>query len=127
MNIIISGRHFTVTNEMKQNIENRLNEILMNKSLKITTVRVVLALEKTRYNAEIIVNLKHHDIEAVTEAYDLHDAIDEVISKIEIQVRRFLDKVQNHQHEKLAAVAASGEFVDDDDDDDNDYDYDVME
>ncbi|MCF6176115.1 MAG: ribosome-associated translation inhibitor RaiA [Victivallaceae bacterium] len=116
MNIIISGRHFTVTNEMKQDIENRLIEILDNKSLKISTARVVLTMEKNRYNAEIIVNLKHHDIEAVTEEYDLYEAVDEVIDKIEIQVRRFLDKAQNHHRAKLATVAASGDVDDDDDD-----------
>jgi ribosome hibernation promoting factor len=116
MNIIISGRHFTVTNEMKQDIENRLIEILDNKSLKISTARVVLTREKNRYNAEIIVNLKHHDIEAVTEEYDLHDAVDEVIDKIGIQIRRFLDKAQNHHRAKLATVAASGDVDDDDDD-----------
>ena len=115
MNIIISGRHFTVTNEMKQDIENRLIEILDNKSLKISTARVVLTMEKNRYNAEIIVNLKHHDIEAITEEYDLHDAVDEVIDKIGIQIRRFLDKAQNHHRAKLATVAASGDVDDDDD------------
>jgi ribosome hibernation promoting factor len=115
MNIIISGRHFTVSSEMKQDIENRLNEILNNKSLKVSTSRVVLTKEKNRFNAEIIVNLKHHDIEAIVEEYDLYEAVDEVIDKIETQVRRFLDKAQNHHHENLASIAASGDVDVDDD------------
>ena len=107
MNIIISGRHFTVSNELKQDIENRLTDILTNKSLKISTVRVILTMEKKRYSAEIIVNLKHHDIESNTEDYNLHDAVDAAINKVETQVRRYLDKVQTHQHEKLANIASA--------------------
>jgi putative sigma-54 modulation protein len=122
MNIIISGRHFTVSTEMKQDIENRLLEILNNKSLKISTVRVVLTLEKNRFNAEIIVNLKNHDIETIVEKHDLEDALGEALDKIDVQVRRYLDKAQNHHHDNLATIAASGNVAtSDDDDDDDDY------
>jgi len=114
MNIIISGRHFTVSNDIKQDIENRLLEILNNKSLKISTTRVVLTLEKNRYSAEIIVNLKHHDIETIIEKYDLDEAIDEAIDKIEVQVRRYLDKAQHHHHEKLVVIADNNDDTDDD-------------
>lgn len=124
MNIIISGRHFTVSNDIKQDIENRLIEILDNKSLKISTARVVLTLEKNRYSAEIIVNLKHHDIETIIEKYELDEAIDEAITKIEVQVRRYLDKVQHHHHENLASIAekTNNSSSDDDDDDDEEMD-----
>ena len=118
MNIIISGRHFTVSTEMKQDIENRLIEILNNKSLKISTVRVVLTLEKNRFNAEIIVNLKHHDIETIVEKHDLEDALGEALDKIDVQIRRYLDKAQNHHHDNLATIAASGNVEVSDDDDD---------
>ena len=49
----------------------------------------------------------------------LIEVFDILIGKIETQVRRFLDKAQNHHHENLASIAASGDVeVDDDEDED---------
>lgn len=105
MQIIISGRHLSVTSEMKQHLEDKLTEILDKKNLKVSTVRAVLTIEKTRHKAEIIVNMKHNDITAVAETYDMYESIDNAVSKIDIQVRRYIDKVQDHHHEKPEIVA----------------------
>ncbi|MFA7231758.1 MAG: ribosome-associated translation inhibitor RaiA [Victivallaceae bacterium] len=109
MQIIISGRHFTVADEMKKHIIDKLSDILDSKSLKVSTVRVVLELEKTRNKVEIVVNLKHNDIETIVEGYDMQEAVDAAINKIDVQVRRFLDKVQDHHGKKKIELAADGD------------------
>ena len=96
MQIIISGRHFDVTPEMKTRIENDVTAIFAGKPLKVTSVRVILELEKTRYKVEFIAALKGHDIEATAETYDIHEAIDSALHKFEVQVSRYLDKKQDH-------------------------------
>jgi putative sigma-54 modulation protein len=96
MQIIISGRHFDVTEPIKQHISDRLESILDVKNLKITTARVILEIEKNRCKAEVIVNLKNHDIEAAAETYDMYEAMDTVCDKIEVQIKRLIDKVQDH-------------------------------
>ncbi|MCP3965576.1 MAG: ribosome-associated translation inhibitor RaiA [Lentisphaerae bacterium] len=101
MQIIISGRHFNVTDEMKAQINERLTAILEHKSLKITTVRVILAQEGSRFLAEVIVNIKSHDIEAKAESYDMNESVETIIDKIEIQVRKYLDKMQDHHREHV--------------------------
>jgi putative sigma-54 modulation protein len=94
--IIISGRHVSVTDAMKQHVEDKLKPVVDVPNLKITSVRVVLDVEKNRCKAEIIVNMKNHDLEAVTETLDMYQAIDQSIEKIDSQIRKLLDKVQDH-------------------------------
>lgn len=96
MQITISGRHFDVTPEMKTQIENDVRAIFDKKSLKVSSVQVVLELEKTRFKVEFIAAMKNHDIEAVAETYDINEAIDTALKKLEVQVARYLDKKQDH-------------------------------
>lgn len=97
MQVIIAGRHFTVSDALKEDINARLEAILSNIRLKISTVRVILDVEHTnRCTAEIIVSLKSSIIEADVTARDMYEAIDTVMDKIEIQVRKHLDKKQQH-------------------------------
>ncbi|MDD5728641.1 MAG: ribosome-associated translation inhibitor RaiA [Victivallales bacterium] len=97
MQIIIAGRHFTVTESLKADINGRLEGILGNIRLKITTVRVILEIEKmNRCNAEVVVNLKNSVIEANVSTRDMYEAIDTVMDKIAVQVRKYLDKKQQH-------------------------------
>ncbi|MHB9139836.1 MAG: ribosome hibernation-promoting factor, HPF/YfiA family [Victivallaceae bacterium] len=98
--IIISGRHVSVTDAMKQHVEDKLKPVVDVPNLKITSVRVVLDVEKNRCKAEIIVNMKNHDLEAVTETLDMYQAIDQSVEKIDGQIRKLLDKVQDHHRGK---------------------------
>ena len=48
MQVIISGRHFEVASDMKAQIENDVRAVFEGKPLKVTSVRVVLELEKNQ-------------------------------------------------------------------------------
>jgi ribosomal subunit interface protein len=116
MQIIISGRHFDVTSEMKTRIENDVIAVFADKPLKVTSVRVILELEKTRYKVEFIAAIKGHDIEAAAETYDMYEAIDSALHKFEVQVARYLDKKQDHHrgidiNDFLAEEAEEGEVL----------------
>ena len=100
MQVIIAGRHFSVTESLKQDINERLEAMLSNIRLKITTVRVVLEIEKVnRCNAEVIINLKNSVIEADVSSRDMYESIDLVMDKIDVQIRKYLDKKQSHHGE----------------------------
>jgi ribosomal subunit interface protein len=89
MQIIIAGRHFTVTDALKTDINERLEAVLSNIRLKISTVRVVLDIEHTnRCTAEVIINLKNSVIEADVTTRDMYEAVDQV-----------MDKKQDHHNE----------------------------
>ena len=98
MEIVISGRHCSVEAVMKEYITAKLNDVLDHKNLKITSAKVVVDLEKkTRFLVEVIVKMKGFEAEATEETYDLHKSIDAAIAKVDTQIRKHIDKRQDHK------------------------------
>jgi putative sigma-54 modulation protein len=98
METIITGRHCTVDSSAKDYVNEKLTNVFSHKTLKISTVRVIVTLEKqTRYKVEIIANLKKFDIEAVSESYDMYESIDAAMTRLNKQVKKYVDKKQDHQ------------------------------
>ncbi len=119
MQIIIAGRHFTVSDTLKQEINERLEGMLTHVHLKISTVRVILDVEHTnRCKAEIVINMKNSVFEADVTTRDMYESIDSVMDKIEIQVRKYLDKKQQHHGETalrdISAIDESEEEINED-------------
>ncbi len=117
MQIIIAGRHFTVSDSLKKEINERLEAMLDHVHLKISTVRVVLDVEHThRCKAEVIINMKSSVMEADVTTRDMYESIDTVIDKIEIQVRKYLDKKQHHHGEaslkNMPSIDDTAEIID---------------
>ena len=122
MSVIVSGRHLQVTDAMKEYAENKINAVLEDKH-KISSVRIVLDLEKTRHKVEIIVHGKGLDIEAGSESYDMYESIDNAVGKIERQIERYFDKKQDHHKSSCGTISAAiqqenaeEDFLFDDDD-----------
>jgi putative sigma-54 modulation protein len=110
MEIIVSGRHISVTEAVKNYAKEKLESIL-SPYHKIGNVRVVLDVQKNRCKAEVIVHGKNLDVEADAESYDMHESIDAAIAKIDHQVTKYFDKIQDHhkqakQTEKIKMVEA---------------------
>lgn len=95
MSIIVSGRHELISDAVKEYTEKKLGAIL-NEYHKITSARVVLDVQKNRHFTEIIIYGKHLNIEAEAKSYNIYESIDDAVGKIDKQLRRFFDKVQNH-------------------------------
>lgn len=100
MEIIFSARHANLAPEIKDYAQNKIDAILEGRPLKITSINVILDIEKSRNLAEVIINIKNHDVESKAEAYDMYEAIDTVVDKIETQIARYLDKKQDHHNHK---------------------------
>ena len=111
MQTIISSRHGEVTREMKEYGQERLQAVLNHENLKISSVRLVLDILKERHFAEIIVNMKQRTIEADVESEDMFLSIDKAVHKVERQMRKLLDRVQNHHHKNLAEVTYDDEIL----------------
>jgi len=97
--IIISGRHFEVSPELREYTEERIRRIDVD-NLKLTTARVVMELEKSRQTVEIHLQGKHLHLDSTATTHDMYQAVDEAAEKMEKQVRRHLDRVQDHHHER---------------------------
>ncbi len=71
---------------------------------------VVLSVEKFRHEADVTISVNGTRIKAVEETGDMYSAIDQVMDKIEKQVKRHLSKIRSYRSESLRTEeAASGD------------------
>ncbi|MFA6566790.1 MAG: ribosome-associated translation inhibitor RaiA [Victivallales bacterium] len=114
MEIIVSGRHLSVTDAVKSYAKEKL-EAILSPYHKIGNVKVVLDVQKTHCRAEVIVHGKNLDVEADAESYDMHESIDAAVAKIDHQVSKHFDKIQDHhkqakENEKIKIAEAKEEI-----------------
>lgn len=97
MQTTITGRHFEVTEPIKEYIMEktaRFEKYLHN----ITSAHIILSVENIRQNAEIILNATDIQFLAKEETPDMYASIDKAVDKIEHQLRHHKDKVKDHKH-----------------------------
>ena len=90
----ITTRHFELNQALKERTEDRLNR-LHRFFERIRDARVVVSLEKNRYNAEasLTANGAHLSSHAVAESDKV--ALEQVLDKLEAQVRRRKDRMKS--------------------------------
>lgn len=95
MSVIVSVRNGNISDTLKKYAETKAARLVEDYP-KITSIKVILDMQKTRSKAEIIVRGKHTDVEADVETYDMYESIDAIIEKVNVQLKKHLDKVQDH-------------------------------
>ncbi len=104
MEITISVRHFAINDEIKQYANDSIEAAFSEFRLKISSVTLVLDMQKNLVSASISIGIKDNPVSAVSSAYDnVYKAIDEVVEKTAIQARKYLDKKQDHKGSGLKA------------------------
>lgn len=103
MQVLITGKHLEITDLMKQHIEESFSGIFADKTLKVSTIRVLVEFEKSRSNFRVSANvsMKNRDVTTQVDNHDMYKAIADAVEKIRSQVEKYLDKVQDHSHEPL--------------------------
>ncbi len=107
MDIISSGRNLDVTPELRRHIEDRLRK-LADEYPKLTTVRVVMAIERNWHVVEAHMNGKHLTLKARARTTDMYTSIDTVADKLEIQLRRHVERLREHRAKRTAAASEAG-------------------
>ena len=98
MNITVTFRHTEPIESLKTYAEDKLSKI--KKYLdSAADAHVVLTVEKFRHQAGVMVSVNGTLVKAVEETGDMYSAIDQVMDKIEKQVKRHLSKLRNHRPE----------------------------
>ncbi len=95
MSVVVSIRNGNISDTLKNYAEAKASALVEGYP-KITSTKVVLDAQKSRYKAEILIIGKKFNIEAEHEEYDMYDAIDAVIEKAGIQLKKYYDKKQDH-------------------------------
>ena len=96
MQVSITGRHVTVTDNIKTHLDEKIERCLGMFS-RIESVHVILDMEKRDYVAEIVVQAANHiRISSTEKSENMYDAIDRSVEHAERQLRKQRDKVQDH-------------------------------
>jgi len=99
MRINITARHFEITKELEDHVQNRLWTLKKNFESIIHT-HVILSVEKYRHTAEITMTVSGLTLVSKEESESMYTAIDHAVAKLERQVKRYKQKLQNHKSKK---------------------------
>ena len=110
MQIHLTSRHLEITDDIQTYIEKRAKKIeaIFN---PIIDFQVVMEVEKNRYRSEITLVTRKATFHAQGETHDVFSSLDDVISKIEIQIRRHKERIKDRRHRlsrREVAVQLSG-------------------
>jgi putative sigma-54 modulation protein len=96
MQVHITGRHVTITDAVREHIYQKIERSLSGLS-RVHDIQVTLDLQKRTHMAGIVVTGKDHiHLEAEEESDNMYKSIDQAIDKIERQLRKLREKVQDH-------------------------------
>lgn len=113
MNLTISGHHLEVTPAIRDYVQNKLERIKRHFD-QVIDIAVILTVDnltekEKRQKAEINLRLSGKTIFVESAAQDLYAAIDTLIDKLDRQVMKYKDKVQDHKHTPVKHMADSGD------------------
>ena len=97
MNLQISGHHLEITPALHDYVTSKLERVTRHFD-HVIDVNVILSVEKLKQKAEVTVHLPGKDIfvEAIDE--DLYAAIDGLGDKLDRQIQKHKQKLQDHHH-----------------------------
>jgi putative sigma-54 modulation protein len=103
MNLTISGHHLEVTPALRNYVTTKLDRITRHFD-QVVDVKVLLTVEKQkekerRQRAECNIHVKGSDMFAESSHADLYAAVDELVDKLDRQVVRHKDRLQDHHHD----------------------------
>jgi putative sigma-54 modulation protein len=111
MNLTISGHHLDVTPALREYVLTKLDRVTRHFD-QVVDINVLLSVEKLkekerRQKAEVTLHVKGKDIFVEQCSEDLYAAIDQLMDKLDRQVCRHKDKVQDHHHASPKRIDAA--------------------
>jgi putative sigma-54 modulation protein len=110
MNLTISGHHLEVTPALRSYVTSKLDRITRHFD-QVVDVKVLLSVEKQkekekRQRAECNIHVKGSDLFAESAHADLYAAVDELVDKMDRQVVRHKDRIQDHHSDARRRLVA---------------------
>ncbi len=96
MRIHIVARKIKLTKAIKEFIKSKIQK-LKGYSDNIVWAQVIVTVEKRSHLAEIVIHAGRQTMKAGAVSEDLYSAIDRVMDKIEIQVKKYKEKMKKHR------------------------------
>lgn len=94
MKISIRGKNIDVTDALRQYIEKRISkfEKFFNEN---TEAIVTISTEKFTHKIDVLLKVNGHLIQAEGKTEDLYSAVDQVVEKLEKQILKYKEKIQD--------------------------------
>lgn len=96
MQISITGHHLEVTESLKAYVETKFQKLERHFD-HVTDVHVILGLEKLNQKAEATVHISGAKLFAEDHQEDMYAAIDNLVDKLDRQVKKHKEKISNHR------------------------------
>lgn len=101
--INVTGRHVLVTDAMKDYAIEKIFRI-ERFSDRIIEVQLTMDIQKLEHRVDIVMKVDHIKIKSSASSDDMYVSIDMAIHKLETQLLRYKDKLQDHQRKALGVV-----------------------
>lgn len=113
MNLTISGHHLEITPSIREYVHTKLERIIRHFDQVIDT-HVFLAVDnltekEKRQKAEINVKVSGKTLHVASVAHDLYAAIDTLMDKLDRQILKHKQQVQDHDRETIKRLTDSGD------------------
>ena len=102
-NISITGRHVHVTDSMKEYAKEKISKI-DRISHRIIDVWVTMDIQKLDHKVDIVLKVDHIKIKVQATTNDMYASIDKASDKLQTKLRKYKDRIQNHQAKGLAVI-----------------------
>jgi len=113
MDVTVTFRHTEPIESLKAYAEEKVSKIKKYLDSPMEA-HIVLTVEKFRHQADVSLSMNGTRIKGVEETGDMYSAIDQVMDKIEKQVRRHLSKIRSRRSENLKSEhGLEGDEIDD--------------
>lgn len=103
MNLNITGHHVELTPAIREYATNKLDRVIRHFD-HVTSVHVILSVDKLVQKAEVTLHVKGKDIFADASDANLYASIDLVADKLDRQVVKYKERTSDHTHDKRVAV-----------------------
>jgi len=105
MNLTITGHHLEVTQPIRDYIDSKLERVIRHFD-HVTSVSVILTVEKLRQKAEVTLHVRGRDIFVEAESEDMYATLDNLMDKLDRQVLKHKEKSNEHTRESVKHQAA---------------------
>lgn len=99
MQLNLTGHHIDITDSLRTYVEEKIEKLERHFD-KVTNTHVILSVESTRHKAEATVNMSGNNIFAESTEDNMYAAIDNLIDKLDRQVKKHKEKITNHHHKQ---------------------------
>jgi putative sigma-54 modulation protein len=96
MQLSISGHHLDITEAIKQHSTEKLSKIKHHFD-HLINVNMVLGVEKDVQKAEATIHVSGADLFAKAESRDMYASIDQMVNKLDSQIRKHKEKLNDHR------------------------------